>query len=542
MTNNTTPLTDEQILDFFSAAGVELNATPNMLYTVRGQHAQLVKAARALLTSPRAGVPALAGWKLVPIEPTQKMLDCWWDGLPKGTAFVDCTPRGVYGAMLDAAPAAPVAEAEPIPMLLFCPGCGTQHIDRPESHAEADASIGLQIKEVVTWTNPPHRSHLCHECGVVWRPADVATVGVEAIETSGKADTWAKETPWIGHNRPAAQAVAADGEAQDDIEGIARAAGCTNVDLIGDRAKAIERLTAFAVRVRAAVSPATAEKNEWKDAVDAELATIQSTADSYAGPKEAVKALIDWHVQVALDPAVSAAARSLQVATADTPWKTPKQHCQNGGDVCLAGNRDGVCCPEDSCDIDDGTRKNPATADERAASVAPLPEVPEHVLADLQSALTHLEMWAKGEARYAPANGYDDPGIKKATIKDVTKTAKYLAPRLKEASFALQDYFTAIARASQAAAPAEAREPGRVGRVDIVDGKVQSFAFEQTDITTGSYSLYTAPVSAPADAGEAVAKPRDCSGTPESCPDNEGYGCHCSNAAAQCAQSGKGGD
>ncbi|CAD6536089.1 hypothetical protein LMG27952_03105 [Paraburkholderia hiiakae] len=33
-----------------------------------------------------------------------------------------------------------------------------------------------------------------------------------------------------------------------------------------------------------------------------------------------------------------------------------KSHCQNGGDVCLAGNRDGVCCPEDSCDIDDGIR------------------------------------------------------------------------------------------------------------------------------------------------------------------------------------------
>lgn len=32
-------------------------------------------------------------------------------------------------------------------------------------------------------------------------------------------------------------------------------------------------------------------------------------------------------------------------------------HCQNGGDVCLAGNQDGVCCPEDSCDIDDGVRK-----------------------------------------------------------------------------------------------------------------------------------------------------------------------------------------
>lgn len=38
-----------------------------------------------------------------------------------------------------------------------------------------------------------------------------------------------------------------------------------------------------------------------------------------------------------------------------------KSHCQNGGDVCLAGNRDGVCCPEDSCDIDDGVRAVPRT-------------------------------------------------------------------------------------------------------------------------------------------------------------------------------------
>jgi hypothetical protein len=40
----------------------------------------------------------------------------------------------------------------------------------------------------------------------------------------------------------------------------------------------------------------------------------------------------------------------------------PKLHCQNGGNVCLAGNRDGVCCPEDSCDIDDAVRKNPIPA------------------------------------------------------------------------------------------------------------------------------------------------------------------------------------
>lgn len=35
------------------------------------------------------------------------------------------------------------------------------------------------------------------------------------------------------------------------------------------------------------------------------------------------------------------------------------EHCQNGfSDICLASQRDGVICPEDSCDIDDGIRHN----------------------------------------------------------------------------------------------------------------------------------------------------------------------------------------
>lgn len=32
------------------------------------------------------------------------------------------------------------------------------------------------------------------------------------------------------------------------------------------------------------------------------------------------------------------------------------QTCQEGGDLCRAGQRDGVTCPEESCDIDDGLR------------------------------------------------------------------------------------------------------------------------------------------------------------------------------------------
>ncbi|KWI90146.1 hypothetical protein WM08_14900 [Burkholderia ubonensis] len=71
-------------------------------------------------------------------------------------------------------------------MLLFCPRCGAQHIDAPETKLDdQDDRV-----PVTTWTNPPHRSHLCHACGTIWRPSDVPTNGVAALQTRGKADTW----------------------------------------------------------------------------------------------------------------------------------------------------------------------------------------------------------------------------------------------------------------------------------------------------------------------------------------------------------------
>jgi len=67
----------------------------------------------------------------------------------------------------------PASEARPVDMLLFCPKCGTQHVDAPDGKG---------------WDNPPHRSHLCHACGCVWRPADVPTNGVAEIKTKGSVD------------------------------------------------------------------------------------------------------------------------------------------------------------------------------------------------------------------------------------------------------------------------------------------------------------------------------------------------------------------
>ena len=77
------------------------------------------------------------------------------------------------------------SQAEPIDMVLHCPKCGLQHVDAPE-----DADCDGEVAHTHGWSNPPHRSHLCHSCGCIWRPADVTTNGVAAIQTKGKADTW----------------------------------------------------------------------------------------------------------------------------------------------------------------------------------------------------------------------------------------------------------------------------------------------------------------------------------------------------------------
>lgn len=141
MTNNTTAaaLTHEQIRSLKYVIGrLEIaSVAPEC------EHANNL---RALLISPRAAVPAPEGWKLVPIEPTQKMLDCWWDGLQKGAAFVNCTPRGVYGAMLDAAPAAPVAEYDGNHVQNHCPECNEHEAEC--SCAQAVAADGDSAQRV----------------------------------------------------------------------------------------------------------------------------------------------------------------------------------------------------------------------------------------------------------------------------------------------------------------------------------------------------------------------------------------------------------
>ena len=49
------------------------------------------------------------------------------------------------------------------PMLLWCPECGTRHIDEGE------------------FATKIHHTHSCQSCGMTWRPAVVATVGVRFL-------------------------------------------------------------------------------------------------------------------------------------------------------------------------------------------------------------------------------------------------------------------------------------------------------------------------------------------------------------------------
>ena len=83
----------------------------------------------------------------------------------------------------------------PIEMLLFCPKCGMQHVDRAVSHLRhckigqliprkaAALPISTRIcPECSVWLNPPHATHICQHCSLEWRPSNHLTTGVRAID------------------------------------------------------------------------------------------------------------------------------------------------------------------------------------------------------------------------------------------------------------------------------------------------------------------------------------------------------------------------
>lgn len=100
----------------------------------------------------------------------------FWSGFDGATGTFEKGQRLAKKVVDDHNKLIDLAEGGPIPMVLFCPECFTLHVDVPSE----------------TWDNPPHRSHLCGNCGCIWRPADVATVGVapNSLHSKGVRDTW----------------------------------------------------------------------------------------------------------------------------------------------------------------------------------------------------------------------------------------------------------------------------------------------------------------------------------------------------------------
>ncbi|WP_186167332.1 hypothetical protein [Burkholderia gladioli] len=523
MTNNTTEpvLTDEQILDFFSAAGVELNATPNMLYTVRGQHAQLVKAARALLTSPRAAVPLqLTDSEKASIDRLTAIACSFPEHIGPSGAWSRVN-HGDLGAVvsiakraLDAAPAAPVAdewdasqqayiesldepdqavaEAEPIdklePTLILT---GAQLLealdlvapDRTADQFESEVSFqygnGHSGKGMYCWiTDYPDEGASLLDGTTVATQAPAAPVAFASPAFSeDQIAEIARKCELESHACPGSTMfMCAEMAVEETLEAISKQSKrlsvaaiykalnefelvCENNDvrrLTNDEKYAAQEFVLSLIHaapaapvvalseddaanlitidrrdlygfVRGSIKRAledashgAADSHEPMSAVDcwseAHTRTIEifdsmkiagigepvakpvcSTCNghgmiggpSFYAPDEGGVPCPDCAQAVAADGASTdqrmqffewassngyteyhdsmcaaweKATRRAAVspATADTTWKAPKQHCQNGGDVCLAGNRDGVACPEDSCDIDDGTRKNPA--------------------------------------------------------------------------------------------------------------------------------------------------------------------------------------
>jgi len=73
------------------------------------------------------------------------------------------TAANILEEIADAADRIGASGGVPVPMRLTCPECGELHIDEGE------------------FATKPHHTHSCQSCGLTWRPAVVATVGVRFL-------------------------------------------------------------------------------------------------------------------------------------------------------------------------------------------------------------------------------------------------------------------------------------------------------------------------------------------------------------------------
>lgn len=137
----------------------------------------------------------------------------------------------------------------PIPMVLYCPACGMQHVDATESR---EYTLPGFRPPAPHWDNPPHRSHLCHGCGHIWRPADVPTEGVAAIQTRGQADNPIAEPPRLGASWAPIEEDDIIGEPRAETIRLARAIAAQSPDVVWpsrSAAKEVRRIIAVLLTI-----------------------------------------------------------------------------------------------------------------------------------------------------------------------------------------------------------------------------------------------------------------------------------------------------
>jgi len=101
-------------------------------------------------------------------------------GIPRNTPVSLCADDELR-ALTDAIAArkrAIDALSAPVPMLLTCPACNARHIDEGE------------------FATKVHHTHSCQHCGMTWRPAVVATVGVRFLPGFKNAEPSVERPPF----------------------------------------------------------------------------------------------------------------------------------------------------------------------------------------------------------------------------------------------------------------------------------------------------------------------------------------------------------
>ena len=183
-------------------AGVELPQLPSTSgFNTRAQwlewgkqiQQEAIAADRARLAGHEAAAEFVSIGKHLYVAPVpaqaEKVKLCTYPdcGCPTETPCLQGLPLTVFGAQAE--------KVEPVDMVLYCPKCGTQHIDAPESdddYRNKHLALGGFDNQ---WTNPPHKSHLCHGCGHIWRPSDTPTNGVLRTASGKDADTTPPTAP-----------------------------------------------------------------------------------------------------------------------------------------------------------------------------------------------------------------------------------------------------------------------------------------------------------------------------------------------------------